>query len=228
MTLGDIIKQYRTTERLSMDEFSQKAGISKQYISILERNHNPSSKKPPLPTMETILAVANAMGKDFDEIFNLLDRNQRIKLGGKEEKKIFPEGAEQIDLSQYHRIPILGRISAGLPIYAEEHIEGYTLTDLNHGAEYFALRVVGDSMNATRINEGDLVIVRRQEEVESGEIAVVMVGESNATVKRFYRTNTTVTLMPQSTNPENRPQIYDLSSIDVKVLGKVVKVEFMV
>ena len=59
-----------------------------------------------------------------------------------------------------HRIPILGRISAGLPLYAEEHIEGYTLTDLNGGAEYFGLRVSGDSMNALRINEGDIIIVR--------------------------------------------------------------------
>ena len=75
-----------------------------------------------------------------------------------------------------HRIPILGRISAGLPLYAEEQIEGYTYTELNGGAEYFALRVSGDSMNSLRIQDGDLVIVRRQEIVENGEIAVVMVG----------------------------------------------------
>ena len=62
-----------------------------------------------------------------------------------------------------HRIPILGRISAGRPLFAEEHIEGYTTTELNGGADYFALRVVGDSMSAARINEGDLLIVRRQD-----------------------------------------------------------------
>lgn len=133
-----------------------------------------------------------------------------------------------IDFSQYHRIPILGRIAAGLPLYAEEHIEGYTLTDLNGGAEYFALRVQGDSMNALRINDGDLIIVRCQDEVEQGEIAVVMVGNQDATVKRFYSSNTTVTLMPQSTNPIHKPQIYDLSTTEIRVLGKVVKVEFAV
>lgn len=106
------------------------------------------------------------------------------------------------------RIPILGRISAGLPIYAEQNIEGYTLTDLNHGAEYFALRVSGDSMNAIGINDGYLIIVRRQERVENGEVAVVMVGDEDATVKRFYATDSTVTLMPQSTNPIHQPQIY--------------------
>lgn len=227
MTLGEIIRRYREEEHLSMDEFSKKAGISKQYISILERNYNPSSKKPPLPTMETIMAVSAAMGKEFSEIFSQLDRDQRIRrLGEKGEQPALPKGAEQIDFSKYHKIPILGRISAGLPIYAEENIEGYTLTDLNHGGEYFALRVQGDSMNAVRINDGDIVIVRRQQEVENGEITVVLVDNENATIKRFYATKSTVTLMPQSTNPIHQPQIYDLAATNIQVLGRVVKVEF--
>lgn len=137
-----------------------------------------------------------------------------------------PKNIETINFSKYHQIPILGRISAGLPLYADEHIEGYTITDLNGGAEYFGLRIHGDSMNALRINEGDIIIVRRQEEVEQGEIAVVLVDEEDATVKRFYSSDTTVTLMPQSTNPEHKPQMYDLNKTPVRVLGKVVKVEF--
>ena len=141
---------------------------------------------------------------------------------------VLPPEAISIDFSGYHRIPILGRISAGLPLYAEEHVEGYTLTDLNGGAEYFGLRVHGDSMNALRINDGDIIIVRRQEEVEQGEIAVVLVDEEDATVKRFYSSDTTVTLMPQSTNPEHKPQLYDVSKTSIRVLGKVIKVEFMV
>lgn len=135
--------------------------------------------------------------------------------------------AAPLDPSKYHQIPILGRVSAGLPIYAEQNIEGYTITNLNGGAEYFALRVSGDSMNAARINDGDLVIVRRQDEVEQGEIAVVMVDKEDATVKRFYSSDTTVTLMPQSTNPDHKPQMYDLHKTNVCVLGKVVKVEFV-
>lgn len=135
---------------------------------------------------------------------------------------------DPIDYSKYNKIPILGRIPAGLPLLAEENIEGYTLTDLNGGAEYFALRVTGDSMNAVGIMDGHLLHVRRQPEVENGEIAVVMVGDEDATVKRFYSTGTTVTLMPQSTNPVHQPQIYDTKKTRIDVLGKVVKVEFMV
>lgn len=122
-----------------------------------------------------------------------------------------------------HRIPILGHISAGLPLYAEQHIEGYTYTDLNSGGEYFALRVKGDSMNAVRIFENDILIIRRQPTVENGEIAVVRVGDENATVKRFYNNSGTVTLMPQSNNPEHLPQIYNLKDTKIEVLGKVVR-----
>ena len=127
-----------------------------------------------------------------------------------------------------HKIPILGRIAAGLPLYAEEHIEGYTYTEHNGGAEYFALRVKGDSMNAALINDGSLIIVRRQPEVENGQIAVVRVEKDDATVKRFRQDGDVVQLIPQSYNPIHQTQIYDLKNTDIEIIGKVVecKVEF--
>jgi len=136
------------------------------------------------------------------------------------------------DLQPYnpvvHKIPILGYIAAGLPLYADEHIEGYTYTERNGGAEYFALKVKGDSMNASRIHDGDILIVRRQPTVENGEIAVVRVNNDNATVKRFKKEKNIVQLIPQSYNPEHQIQIYDLKQDSVEVVGKVVecKVEF--
>lgn len=164
----------------------------------------------------------------MDKVQAIADYFGILKSDLTEDGNPLPTNAFSIDLSSCHRIPILGRISAGLPLYAEEHIEGYTLTDLNGGAEYFGLRVSGDSMNALRINEGDIIIVRRQEEVEQGEVAVVLVDGEDATVKRFYSSDTTVTLMPQSTNPEHKPQMYDLSKTPIRVLGKVVEVKFLV
>ena len=122
-----------------------------------------------------------------------------------------------------HKIPILGYISAGVPLYAEEHIEGYTYTEHNSGAEYFALRVKGDSMNAAKINNGDILVVRCQEEVENGEIAVVMVNDNDATVKRFRREGSIVMLSPQSYNPEHSVQIYDLKKDNIRIIGKVVE-----
>lgn len=137
-----------------------------------------------------------------------------------------PLPSNAISYAPTQRIPILGRISAGLPLYAEEQIEGYTYTDLNHGGEYFALRVHGDSMDALGIKEGYLVIVRRQDYVDNGTICVVLVGDNEATMKRFYQDGDTVTLMPQSTNPKHMPQIYNLKHTPIHIIGKVVKVEF--
>lgn len=142
-----------------------------------------------------------------------------------------PEGilpSNAIPYNPTHRIPILGRISAGLPLYAEEHIEGYTYTELNHGAEYFALRVHGDSMDALNIKEGYLVIVRRQDCVENGDIAIILVGDDEATMKRFYQEGDTVTLVPQSTNPEHMPQVYNLKYTSIRILGRVVEVKFSI
>lgn len=125
-----------------------------------------------------------------------------------------------------HKIPILGRISAGLPLYATEHIDGYTYTDLNGGNEYFALRVKGDSMTAARICEGDIIIVQKQDYIEDGEIAVVLVGDDDATVKRFHRSGNTVTLSPQSYNPTHQIQVYNTKETPIRILGKVIRVQY--
>ena len=105
----------------------------------------------------------------------------------------------------------------------EENIEGWLWTDRNHGGEYFALRVRGDSMNAARINDGDIVILRRQEEVEPGEIAAVLV-DDEATLKRYSRRGKMVVLTPQSTNPENIVQVYSAEEHTIRILGKVVEI----
>lgn len=167
--------------------------------------------------------IAEALGTTTEYL--LTGNGPKQKRAVSDSGTALPNGAEHLDLGTFHRIPILGRISAGLPLYAEQHIEGYTLTDLNGGAEYFALRVSGDSMNAARIQDGDILIVRRQDEVENGEVAVVMVGDEDATVKRFYATGSTITLMPQSTNPDHQPQIYDTAMTSIRVIGKVVEVK---
>ena len=117
----------------------------------------------------------------------------------------------------------MGVIAAGQPLYAEENIEGYTYYEGVMGEEYFALKVKGDSMNAARIEEGDILIIRRQSYVENGEIAAVMVNGDNATVKKFHQEGGTVILMPMSRNPIHQPQVYDLKETKIEVLGKVIE-----
>lgn len=202
---------------MEQKKFASLVGVSPQKVSEWKSGKAKSYTK-------RIPQIAEALGTTTEYL--LTGNGPKQKKAVSELDTALPKGAEHIDLGTFHRIPILGRISAGLPLYAEQHIEGYTVTDLNSGAEYFALIVHGDSMNALGINDGYRLIVRRQDEVENGEVAVVMVGDEDATVKRFYATGDTITLMPQSTNPEHQPQIYDATKTKIRVIGKVVKVEF--
>lgn len=119
--------------------------------------------------------------------------------------------------------PLLGTVRAGLPMYAEENIEGYIPIRQSDGADYFWLNIWGDSMNAAGINEGDQILVRVQSEVENGEIAVVLVNGDEATVKAFRQEGDLIILTPRSTNPVHQPQVYDLKKTPVRVLGKVIE-----
>jgi repressor LexA len=197
-----------------MGKFSEMSGISKGYISMLERNRTQRGDEP-APSIETYRSAAAAMNIDLDDLIRMVDGKIRLS-------NVTPLPADAFPINPTHKIPLLGQIAAGSPIYADENVEGYIWTDHNHGAEYFGLRVRGDSMNAAGIRPNDIVIVRRQDMVEEGDIAVVLVDDS-ATIKRYRQEGKTVILSPQSTNPENRVQIYSLKEHIIKVLGKVVE-----
>ena len=122
------------------------------------------------------------------------------------------------------KIPVLGRISAGLPILATENIEGYEFAPsslIKEGYEYFYLKVQGDSMNL-KFNNGDIVLVQKQDELENNEIGVILINGYDATVKKYKSENGLVILEPMSTNPENTVQIYNPKDISIKIIGKVV------
>ncbi|MGE5507129.1 MAG: S24 family peptidase [Chitinophagales bacterium] len=121
-------------------------------------------------------------------------------------------------------VPVFGVVRAGEPLLAIQDAEGrlaVPAADLR-GGEHFFLRVKGDSMTGARIHDGDLVLVRRQPEVENGEIGVVLVDDEEATVKRVFRLEDKWLLQPE--NPTHRPLI--LPRRAVRVLGKVVRVQF--
>src|SRR5436190_441469 len=111
---------------------------------------------------------------------------------------LFPE-----DL--WRALPILGRVPAGGPLLAEENIEGtFDLTDEFNGEKVFALKVRGDSMEDAGIREGDLVVVRAQENAEPEEIVVALI-DGEATVKKLARRNAKLYLQPANSRYEPIP-----------------------
>ncbi|MGM9630632.1 LexA family protein [Butyricicoccus sp.] len=207
MTTGERLRTLRKELGISADDVARALGVSRATVFRYEKGD-----------------IEKVPGSMLEPLAKVLHTTPAYLMGW--EDNSLP--ADAYPYNPTHRIPVLGRISAGLPLYAEEHIEGWTYTELNGGAEYFALRVHGDSMDALGIKDGYLVDVRRQDMVENGEVAIVMVGDDEATMKRFYQDGDTVTLMPQSTNPAHMPQIYNLKETPIRVIGKVVKAEFQV
>ncbi len=113
--------------------------------------------------------------------------------------------------------PLVGRITAGLPVLAEENREGYfpIPEHLSVGENCFVLKVEGDSMIEAGINDGDYVIVRQQFSAENGEIVAALLDEE-ATVKRFFREINGIRLQPENSSYE------PIIAADVNILGKVV------
>lgn len=114
-------------------------------------------------------------------------------------------------------VPIVGRVTAGVPILAVENIEDtYPVPlELVEGSDVFMLKVSGESMIEAGILDGDLVLVREQSQARNGEIVVALLGE-DATIKRFYKEKDTIRLQPENQFME---PIY---SKDVSILGKVI------
>lgn len=185
MTLGDIIKEYRTSHGLSQDIIAERSGLSKAYISILERNRNPKTGEPPIATPKTINAIALAINSDFDTIFSKLDSNLKISIGEQLPQASIPRPLPPniTALPTMKEWPVLGATACGKPLH-RELLEETVMAPADIKADV-VFRCVGHSMINARIFDGDAVFIHIQPEVENGQIAVVRIGDKY-TLKRVY------------------------------------------
>ncbi len=195
--------------KFTQHSLAEKINVSRSYIGDIESGRT-------YPTFIVLKAIAEACDVP------LVYLTEEDEAG--EDSSIF-EAAKESD-PPLVTIPILGVIQAGEPIMAYQNVIGYEYLpfDIVKSDRYFGLKVIGDSMNNSRIHDGDIVLVRSQEEVENGEIAVVLVNGENATIKKFFKTDSMITLMPDSSNKEHYPKFFDITKSEVRVLGKVMKV----
>lgn len=207
MKLGDLIRSYRESHDISQRQFALRCDLSNGYISILEKGINPNTQRPVTPTIPQLKKLADGMGMTLSELFENVD-DMPIDFGG----NIIP-------MPEMRKIPLLGRIACGAPILAEEHIEEYIDIPKNIHAD-FALTCQGDSMINARIFDGDIVYIRQQDTVESGEIAAILI-DNDATLKRIRIYDDHISLEPE--NPQYRPIVLwgeDMNT--VRILGKAI------
>lgn len=196
--IGARLKKYRQDANLSQRALAAKLYVSQQAVGQWE-----TDKTTPSP--ETMIKLAQILGITTDALLG--DPGTPASTGGT-------------------WIPVLGDVAAGIPIEAVEDVVDYEEIDAALAAtgEFFGLRIKGSSMEP-RIRDGDVVIVRKQEDADTGDTAVVMVNGDSATVKRIKKeSDGSLWLLPN--NPAYDPQHYSRSEIlekPVHIIGKVVE-----
>lgn len=129
LKLGEIIKKFRDEHKLSMDKFAEQSGLTKGYISMLEKNEHPKSKKPIIPTEETLIKVAKGMGVDIEVVLNNLDENQEIQINTSPQNMI-PSSEELLRLDRELHEPRHSEwISHGEKLLAEQTAEQNKVED---------------------------------------------------------------------------------------------------
>lgn len=213
MTIGEIIKQYRELYDITMDEFSRFSGLSKGYISMLEKNENPRTKLPIMPTTKTLSCVAKAMSISVAELMDKLNQtDDAIK--------------DAIPVDRMVLVPVVGQVRAGYGGLAfecdmgKETVDAATLRGYS-SHDFFYLKVKGDSMEP-RLYEGDLVLVRRQTSIDNGSYGVVTIDDEEGVVKIIQYDKDSITLISQNHNyPPRKFTGADVQRI--RVIGKVIE-----
>lgn len=196
-SLGDVIREYRATHGMSMDVFAKRAGLSKAYISMLEKNRDPRTGKNIEPSLETYIAVARATGENVEHVLKESGSDAMVRLGQSMDKidRAINTHPDLHPIRRIRKIPILGTIACGSPIWADENIEDYIALDPKYMDGEFALYCKGDSMIDAGIYDGDLVLLKKTPIVENGAIAAVLIDDS-ATLKKVYKQKDFVVLQP--------------------------------
>ena len=196
--IGPQIRLLRKEANMTQQELASKLYVSQQAVGKWERGEA-------TPNPETIVAMSRIFGVSADTLLG--ESAPPLSTGGT-------------------WVPVLGDVAAGIPIEAVENIVDYEEIDTAMAAngKYYGLRIKGSSMEP-RIREGDVVIVRQQEDADTGDTAVVLVNGESATVKRIKKEpDGGLWLLPN--NPAYDPQHYSPAEVadkPVRIIGKVVE-----
>lgn len=197
------LKRLREEKEMTQAELGKALEISPSAIGMYEQGR----RTPDIPTLKKIASY-------FNVSLDYLLGNSPAK------------AAQQQSAGRGVRIPVLGRVVAGIPLDAIEEIIDYEEIPKSMAAtgEFFALQVKGDSMLPT-LKDGDVVIVKKQPTVDSGDVAIVLVNGNEATVKEVKESPGGITLIGHNVAVYT-PQFYsneEIKSLPVQVLGKVVE-----
>ncbi|MBO7195724.1 MAG: helix-turn-helix domain-containing protein [Clostridia bacterium] len=211
--LSTKLRALRKEKGLSLEQVAEAIGTSRQTVHRYETG-----------------VITNIPHDKIEALARALGATPASLMGWEEDSKIATLNnitTGRITAVSAKKLPVLGNVACGEPIFATEESDCYVSAGVDIGAD-FCLTARGDSMINARIFDGDLLFVKQQPSVDDGEIAVVLI-DDEATVKRVYfdRENAILTLMPE--NPTYKPMRYMGSQLDrIRILGKVVSGQYKI
>ena len=194
--MNELIKTRRRELNITLEEIGAYVGVSKTTVQRWETGN-----------------ISNMRRDRIKKLSEILQLDPEVFLGINSDSE-----------SLFSKIPVLGSVAAGLPVSAQEDIVGYeeVPAEWTRNDVLFALKIKGDSMEP-RIVQGDIVVVRQQNDVNSGETAVVMVGDE-ATCKKVIKHGNGIALV--ANNPQYEPMFFTPAEIEqkpVRILGRVIE-----
>ncbi len=201
--IAEKIKRRRTEMGLTLGEVAEAVGVATSTIQRYESGRIATCKIPVLNSIASALKVTPHWLYGDDEL---------------------PANVYPADMTQMIRIPVIGRVAGGVSCHAEQNIEYYEFVQkdiIRSGDTYVYLNVVGDSMSP-KIMEGDLVLVRCQDTIDSGDYAVVLIDNEDGVVKKVLLEKDCVTLI--SENPYYPPRVFRGEEMSrIRIFGKVIE-----
>lgn len=222
MSFGDILKQLRKDAHMTQDELAQTLNVAKSTVSMYERGER-------FPGFEAVKEIADVFGISTDVLYGreASSRGEAVSLDEDSSPRLgldLQRFAASAPCGQEGRNPLVGCVKEysadeGIHICDWEKIPA----EMSGSGAYVAIKIRGDSMEP-RMLDGDVVIVRLQESVASGEIAIVAVGGNEAACRRIKKLPDGIMLIPN--NPACEPMFYtwkQMEELPLRILGKVVE-----
>lgn len=248
MNIGERIKQRRLALGMSVDELALMVNKNRATIYRYEKG---DIENLPTTVVEPLADALNTtpeflMGwtddpRDYENDPDIQIPSEALKIGITPEQWAAFQKAEAEDAQRDSslptdaisyipetlvNIPLVGSVNCGTPLFAEDNIEGYIPTpesDLQTGETYFWLHAKGNSMINVGIHEGDLLLIRQQNDVDNGDIAVVTVNDDESTLKRVKKQENVIILQPENSSCE--PKIFVGKDMEkVKIRGRLMQV----
>ena len=204
--MGNIIKKLRTENNMTLEQLGDKVGVGKSTVRKWENGMIANMRRDKIAKIADVFNVSPSYLIGWDSNVGPISNGTKCKKPGV-------------------TINVLGRVAAGVPIEAiEDIIDTEEISEeMASSGDFFGLQIHGDSMEP-RMFDGDVVIVRQQDDAESGEVIIAMVNGDEATCKRLKKYDGGIMLL--SNNPKYEPMVFthdDINKKPVKIIGKVVE-----